>query len=658
MKGYTEEQVTRARETDLVSYLERRGERFKREGKEYRWMTHDSVTICGNKWYRHSENKGGYSIDFVMEFYNLSFVEAVKELIGEEPAEGAVAAVSAQNKEKVPGHETENVTAVEDAGCPESSPIPTTELKLPEKNEDNAKAFEYLVKERGLDETIVNHFILKEQIYEEKQNHNVVFVGTDKAGKPRYGFMRGTQEKIRKDVTGSDKSYGFCHHGTSGQLYVFEAAIDLLSFLSLCQNKWEQHSYIALGGVSSKAMLHFLEQEKKISTILLCLDDDQAGNDACKKFLDVIPGNYIIHRLVPTAKDWNEVLQKKAEDPEIKPTKEFYLMRGSDTQKVNVMSIEDVEEQNVNWLWYPFIPFGKLTIIQGDPGLGKTWLAMQLVAACTNRQELPNMLPMEPFNVLYQTAEDGYGDTIKPRLRKCGADLSRVKFIVEDEKDLTMTDDRIERAIIENDVKLLILDPLQAYIGADININQSNETRAVLKKISRIAERTGCAIVVIGHLNKNGGSQSTYRGLGSIDIYAAARSVLLVGKVSKEKDLRVVLQLKDSLAPAETPVAFRIVDGKLVWAGEYEITAEQLMSGSEGTKKETKLGMAERILRKLLTERKLMYVSDLEERLVRQGISARTARDARSKIEKELEYGWDGNKKTVKLKASAEEKQE
>ena len=127
----------------------------------------------------------------------------------------------------------------------------------------------------------------------------------------------------------------------------------------------------------------------------------------------------------------------------------------------------------VQWLWYPFIPFGKVTLIQGNPGKGKTWLAMAIAAYCTNGKELPNALPIEPFNVLYQTAEDGIADTIKPRLAKCGADMTRVRFINEDEKQLSMTDDRIEKAIRQNSVRLMIMDPIQAYLGANVDMNRA-----------------------------------------------------------------------------------------------------------------------------------------------------------------------------------------
>ena len=264
--------------------------------------------------------------------------------------------------------------------------------------------------------------------------------------------------------------------------------------------------------------------------------------------------------------------------------------------------MSDVEEKVVQWLWYPFIPFGKVTLIQGNPGKGKTWLAMALCAYCTAGRELPNALPIEPFNVFYQTAEDGVGDTIKPRLAKCGADMTRVCFINEEEKQLSMTDERIEKAIRQNDVRLMIMDPIQAYLGDNVDMNRANEIRPLFRNLSNIAERTGCAIVLIGHLNKASGVQSDYRTLGYVDIAAAVRSILFVEKVEKEKsqDIRVVYQQKDSLAKKENPVAFSLSDEGVIWMGEYDISIDDLLAGNTGTKKETKLEKAKKLILELL----------------------------------------------------------
>ena len=212
-----------------------------------------------------------------------------------------------------------------------------------------------------------------------------------------------------------------------------------------------------------------------------------------------------------------------------------------------------MEQTEVDWLWYPYIPFGKLTIIQGNPGEGKTFFAMQLAAACTNQKFLPEMEPFEPFNMIFQTAEDGLGDTVKPRLLSAEANLDRVLVIDDAENPLTLADDRIEKAIRENNAKLMIIDPLQAFLGANVDMNRANEVRPIFRKLADIAQATGCAVVMIGHLNKASGAQSTYRGLGSIDITAVVRSLLFVGRVKDDPTTRVIvtkrvlLHLQDSL---------------------------------------------------------------------------------------------------------------
>ena len=211
---------------------------------------------------------------------------------------------------------------------------------------------------------------------------------------------------------------------------------------------------------------------------------------------------------------------------------------------VPMICMRNVEQTEVSWLWYPYIPFGKLTILQGNPGEGKTYFAMQLAAACTTGKALPNMTPLEPFNVIYQTAEDGLGDTVKPRLINAGADLNRVLVIDDSELPLTLSDERIERAIVENQAHLLIIDPIQAFLGADVDMNRANEVRPIFRKLGDIAHRHACAIILIGHLNKSVGTQSTYRGLGSIDMTAAVRSLLFIGRVKNDPTTRVLTHEK------------------------------------------------------------------------------------------------------------------
>lgn len=668
MKKYTDEQVARANTVDLVAFLSAKGERFTKAGKEYRWNEHDSVTINKSEWFRHSQGKGGGPVDFMMEFYGLAFPDAVMELLsGEEP--GAHEEIDlnkeaySQNCYEAKRVKSDKDSDVTDGGPAVADPIPTREVELPEKDVEQNHIIEYLTKDRKLDPDIVKEFMDRGDIFQEKKHHRVVFVGRDPEQTIRFGSWRNAgAEQIRGDVPGSMKEYGFKSLAfwpgnkekdrTSRNLYVFESPIDLLSFITLYPKYWNESHYLSLGGVSAKALVTFLSDRQDVEHVYLCLDNDKAGHEACARIFDQIPVRYAVTQIVPTKKDWNEILVQRTGDPDEKHYSSRVELRASGEKLVPIIRMSEVKQTTVEWLWYPFIPFGKVTLIQGDPGQGKTWLAMHLAAACTSKKELPNELPMDSFNVIYQTAEDGVADTIKPRLIQCGADMERVRIIDEEDEMLSLTDPRLELAIKQNNVRLVIMDPIQAYLGADVDMNRANEIRPLFRYLGGVAERTGAAIVLIGHLNKNSGTQANYRGLGSVDISAAVRSILLVGKVEKEqdKDIRVVIQTKSSLAPKPTPVAFTLENSKVEWIGEYEITEQELMSGKSGKQTETKLDKGINLIRRLLTERKLMYVADLDAEGKKLKISDRTMRDARRKIENELEYGYEDSKKTVHLK--------
>ena len=613
---YTEEQIARANQTDLVSFLNAQGEQLVKSGREYRWKKHDSVTVSGNRWYRHSQNKGGYPVDFVMEFYHATFPEAVKMLIDEEGE-----------------------------GRQKSCLAPSPDFRLSEKSETNETVIKYLTEIRRLEKDLVEEWIAGGNIYEEKKHHNVVFVGRDADGIPRYAHCGGTGGiKYRGDVAGSDKSYGFCHRGADNQLFVFEASIDLLSFIQLFPKDWKKRSYLSLGGVSSVALMTFLSERPQITSVFLCLDNDHAGNEACEKLAGEIPDGYRVIRLKPARKDWNEILCDENADRK-KVIQETVTMKMQEKEAlVPMLCYKDIEQTSVEWLWFPYIPFGKLTIIQGNPGEGKTYFAMMLTAACTNRKLFPNMEDIEPFNVIYQTAEDGMGDTIKPRLVEAGADLSRVMVIDDSEEVLTLSDDRIEKAVRQNHVRLVIIDPVQAFIGADVDMNRANEVRPVFRKLGMIAEKTSCAIVLIGHLNKSSGTQSTYRGLGSIDIMAAVRSLIFIGKVKKDPTTRVLIHEKSSLAPPGETMAFKLGDEEgFRWVGAYEISADELLDGKEGKATETKLERGAKLIQELLVDKNEISIRELDDKAKEQGISGRTMRDVRSRMKNELEY-WINEK--------------
>ena len=293
MLKYTDEQVERANNVDLVQMLESEGEVLKKVGHEYRWDRHNSVMINGNKWYRHSAEKGGLAIDFLKEFYSLSFLESVDKLLGgEQKAELKQASLTPKTEDKV--------------------------LKAPPKNSDMHRVFAYLMKQRCIDKDVITHFAKAETLYEDSKYHNAIFVGKDENGEIKHIHKKGTLsygKSFRGDEFGSDKSYTFNHTGTSNRLFVFEAPIDMLSYISLNKENnphgenWTNDSYITLSGLSSKALLKFLENNPNTNEIYLCLDNDQAGIEAINRFKELLP-DLAVYENLPTLKDWNEDLQQ------------------------------------------------------------------------------------------------------------------------------------------------------------------------------------------------------------------------------------------------------------------------------------------------------------------------------------------------------------
>ena len=600
---YTQAQIDKANAVDLEKFLRAQGETLVRSGKEYRWKAHDSLTVCGNKWFRHSQSKGGLPVDFVMEFYGKSFPEAVQMLTGE------------------PGEVQ-----------PEADPATSPAFRLPLRNVTNANILNYLTQERKLSPSLVNFFIAAGNIYEDSSHHNVVFVGRDADGHPRYASSRGIQEKFRQDAAGAEKAFGFAHRGTDKQLLVFEAPIDLLSFIELFPKNWQQHNYLSLGGVSGKALQQFLSKRPDVERVFLCLDADKAGEDACKRLAGLLPDTVSVTRIQPCMKDWNDVLAHRAEIPNRNYFKSIVLKEPSKPETVKIIRMSGVELTPVEWLWKPYLPFGKLSVLQGNPGEGKTYFAMHLAAACTNGKLLPNMERMEPFNVIYQTAEDGLGDTVKPRLIEAGADLDRVLVIDDSDVQLTLSDERIEKAIIENNARLVIIDPIQAYLGADVDMNRANEVRPIFMRLGQVAQRTGCAILLIGHLNKAAGMQSLQRGLGSIDIAAAVRSVMFIGKLRHDPTMRILTHEKSSLAPPGVSLAFSLGDeGGFRWVGEYDITADEMLSGIE-PQRETKTQQAKDLICALLAGGKQVLSEDIDKAALERGIPGRTVRDAKREL--------------------------
>lgn len=312
-----------------------------------------------------------------------------------------------------------------------------------------------------------------------------------------------------------------------------------------------------------------------------------------------------------------------------------------DEPNLKLINMEQVEVEKIDWLLYPFIPFGKVTIVQGDPGEGKTTMVLQIIAKLTKGEAvLPSgsdepaleakAVDLEPVNVIYQTAEDGLGDTIKPRLLSAGADCSRVMVIDDNDQALTMMDARLEEAIIKTKARLVVLDPIQGFLGAAVDMHRANEIRPLMKRVAVLAEKYHCAIILIGHMNKNSNGKSSYRGLGSIDFQAAARSVLIVGRIKDEPEIRVVCHVKSSLAPEGKSIAFRLdKDTGFEWIGEYDISADDLLSGDN---RGQKIHEAKEFLKEILVSGSVAQTKVAEESESR-GIKKKTLWNAKKELE-------------------------
>ena len=297
--NFSDDDLYRANTADLVSYLERRGERMKRVGSTYQYVytdgsgTHDSVTIHGGKWYDHKNQRGGYAVKFLQEFLGFSFQDSVIELLG--------------------GHcSTQTVNTI---SCEPSASI-VKPFELPEPNSDMRRVFAYLTKQRFIDPQIISHFAHEHKIYEDRKYHNVVFVGLDENGTPKQASVRSTLsfgKTFRITVAGSDTNYSFFHFGNDEKLFVFEAPIDMLSFITLCQKDWKNHSYIAMNGVYESAVLKALENHSDLQAVYLCTDNDEGGIDAAERLRDILHehGYTDIFRIAPQQKDWNECLKQR-----------------------------------------------------------------------------------------------------------------------------------------------------------------------------------------------------------------------------------------------------------------------------------------------------------------------------------------------------------
>ncbi len=247
--------------------------------------------------------------------------------------------------------------------------------------------------------------------------------------------------------------------------------------------------------------------------------------------------------------------------------------------ELELVKASDITPKSVEWLRYPYIPFGKVTLLQGDPGDGKSQLMLALSAHASKGKAFPfaDEEPHEPMTVIYQTTEDDADDTVVPRFIASDGDRDKLLFIREDEKSLTFDDNRIRSATEKSGARLLILDPLSSYIGDGCSLNAANEMRSKFNHLIAVAKDTGCAVVVIAHMNKMKETSPLYRTSGSIDIAGVARSILAITRTPNKENPneRVMVQVKSNLAPTGSAILFEVVEKGIRFIDEIEMTAEQ-----------------------------------------------------------------------------------
>lgn len=310
----------------------------------------------------------------------------------------------------------------------------------------------------------------------------------------------------------------------------------------------------------------------------------------------------------------------------------------SQKKELKIISSTNVEVREINWLWYPFIPRGKVTILQGDPGEGKSTFMLTLAAYLTRGEALPFTdcgEPPDPITVLYQSTEDDYDDTIVPRFIKAGGIRDRLAFIDESEYPLTFDDDRILEGIKQTGAKLLVLDPLASYIG-DCSLNASNEVRQKFNALINAARETDCAIVVVNHMNKMPGLKAIYRTPGSIDVAGAVRSILLLARDPDEEDKRYLVQTKMNLASKGDALEFRIEDDGIKFTGITDKTADEILRKQDFVsgigRPDVKLQEAKEVIEELLAAGTAVPAEDCEAVLKKNGIRRSTAQTAKREL--------------------------
>jgi AAA domain len=327
--------------------------------------------------------------------------------------------------------------------------------------------------------------------------------------------------------------------------------------------------------------------------------------------------------------------EEPTDEPEAKPKREG--------DALSLVCMADVEPEEVEFLWRPYIPISKLTNIEGDPEGGKSTLSLQ-IAAAVSKGGMLHKQKMVKGKVLLLSAEDGLADTVRPRLDRAGADCKNVialdKHFAFDKEGLRFLD----WAIGEVGPDLVVIDPIVAYTGDKVDMYRANHVRKMMKGLADLAEAHGCAIVIVRHFKKSNGGRALHQGAGSIDFTAAPRSVLIIAADPEEPNKRVMAHSKCNIAKKGPSLTFTIEDGGLVWGEESDRTADDLMveHDEEAKARRSDTAQAKDICRAVLARGDWVPSAVLIARAAEDGISERSLRRARSQLGVEVEQRADG----------------
>ena len=506
---YSKEQIYRANNVNLVDFLKRMGEEVIHSGSEYRWKKHDSVTLRDNTYFRHSTANGGYPVDFVMEFYQVPFPKAVNMLIQEEPE----AAKEPSEKQFFP----------------------------PIKSDSNDNLMRYLSQNRGLSPNLIRRFLSWNLIYEEMGTCNAVFVGKDPNGNTRFAHKRGTRGSFRADHPGSDKAYSFSYRGGSEELFVFEAPIDLLSFINLYPDGYKEKNFLSLGGVAPKALIQFLQDQPDIKHVHLCLDADKPGEDACLRLTESIPDSVTANRYRPIMKDWNEVLlhRKELEGQALYETVSLPNNRSSDVPDIQSMTMEELFET-------AFPPKSALIagllysgtyIFAGAPKVGKSFLMLQIAYHVATGTPLWGFSVLQA-SVLYLALEDDYSRLQERLYRMFGVEATTSLHLAINANSLA--DGLVEQIAgyirKQEDIRLVIIDTLQKVRdGGSEGYSYANDYDSITK-LKKYSDQTGICILIVHHTRKMESSDPYERISGTNGLLGAADGGFILSKDHRTDD--------------------------------------------------------------------------------------------------------------------------